>query len=103
MSHLTARGGYEIELEGDILQLESKLKDIPGINQWEIISNSDTKRHFLSLTTDSDYEIGKDIAALIIREGLDLYEMKRTRATLEDVFLDLVTEESSPDNQDLPL
>ena len=103
MSHLTAKGGYEIELEGDIFQLESKLKDIVGITQWEIQSNSETQRHFLYLTTDSDHEIGKDIAALIIGQGLDLYEMKRTRATLEDVFLDLVTEESSLDNQETPV
>lgn len=100
MSHLNAKGGYEIELEGDVVIMESMLRDIPGITNYEIKSNVETKRHFLSLTTHSDHEIGKDIAALIISQGLDLYEMKRTRATLEDVFLDLVTEESSLDNQD---
>ncbi len=101
MSHLTAKGGYEIELEGDILSLESMLTTIPGITQFEIKSNTESDRHFLYLTTDSDQEIGKDIAALIINQGLGLYEMKRTRATLEDVFLDLITEETSPENPDL--
>jgi ABC-2 type transport system ATP-binding protein len=100
MSHLTAKGGYEIELEGDILSLESMLRDIPGITQVEIKSHSDNNRHFLSLTTDSDQEIGKDVAALLINQGLDLYEMKRTRATLEDVFLDLITEEKSLETEE---
>lgn len=95
MSHVTAKGGYEIEIEGDIFSLEPILKDIPGISQLEIKSNSQTKRHILLLTTDSNQEIGKDIATLIINQGLDLYEMKRTRATLEDVFLNVITEESS--------
>ncbi|MGB5593462.1 MAG: ABC transporter ATP-binding protein [Crocosphaera sp.] len=111
MSHLTAKGGYEIELEGDISSLESILKEISGITQIEITSdlqNSDCYRHFLRLTTDSDQEIGRDIAALLINQGLGLYEMKRTRATLEDVFLDLITDESSleteetsPENPDI--
>ncbi len=99
MSHLTAKGGYEIEIEGDIFSLEPMLNKLPGISQLEIKSNSETKRHLLLLTTDSHQEVGKDIAALIINQGLDLYEMKRTRATLEDVFLNVITEESSSEVQ----
>ncbi|ACB52989.1 ATP-binding protein of ABC transporter [Crocosphaera subtropica ATCC 51142] len=100
MSHLTAKGGYEIEIEGDIFSLEPLLRNLPGITQLEIKSNSQTKRHVLLLTTDSNQEIGKDIAALIVNQGLGLHEMKRTRATLEDVFLNLITEESSLDSQE---
>ncbi|MEM8780442.1 MAG: ABC transporter ATP-binding protein [Cyanobacteria bacterium P01_G01_bin.49] len=98
MSHLTAKGGYELEIDGDIVSLETKLKEISGITQVEINSDHkthDNHRHFIRLTTDSDQEIGKDIAALIINQGLGLYEMRRTRATLEDVFLELITEESA--------
>lgn len=100
MSHLTAKGGYEIEIEGDIFSLEPMLNELPGISQLEIKSNSETKRHTLLLTTDSHQEIGKDIAALIINQGLDLYEMKRTRATLEDVFLNVITEEAATEEEE---
>ncbi|MDJ0661896.1 MAG: ABC transporter ATP-binding protein [Crocosphaera sp.] len=99
MSHLTAKGGYEIEIEGDIFSLESALKNLPGITQLEIKSNSHTKRHTLYLTIDSEQEIGNHLASLIVNQGLDLYEMKRTRVTLEEVFLNLITEESSPEAQ----
>ncbi|MGK7962337.1 ABC transporter ATP-binding protein [Crocosphaera sp.] len=97
MSHLTAKGGYEIEIEGDIFSLESALKTLPGVTQLEIKSNSYTKRHTLYLTIDSEEEIGNHLATLIVNQGLDLYEMKRTRVTLEEVFLNLITEESSPE------
>ena len=100
MSHLTAKGGYEIEVEGDVFALEKMLNNIPGISQVEIKDNSQNQRHTLLLTTDSHQEIGKDIAALIINQGLDLYEMKRTRATLEDVFLNVITEESATEIQE---
>ena len=102
MSHLTAKGGYELDVEGDVFSLETSLKEIPGITQVAIHSddsNNDSQRHFLSLTTNSDQEIGKEIAALIIHQGLGLYEMRRNRATLEDVFLELITEESSVESQ----
>ena len=102
MSHLTAKGGYELDVEGDVFSLETSLKEIPGITQVEIHSddnNNDSQRHFLRLTTNSEQEIGKEIAALIIHQGLGLYEMRRNRATLEDVFLELITEESTVESQ----
>ncbi|MEA5509649.1 ABC transporter ATP-binding protein [Crocosphaera sp. UHCC 0190] len=101
MSHLTARGGYELDIEGDISNLEPSLKEMSGIAKVEInseLKDNDEQRHFIHLTTDSEREIGKDIAALIISQGLGLYEMRRTRASLEDVFLELITEESSVEN-----
>ncbi len=40
-------------------------------------------------------EPGKHIAAALLHSGFDLYEMRRVSATLEDVFLQLTTEEKN--------
>ncbi|GBF79346.1 ABC transporter ATP-binding protein [Aphanothece sacrum] len=97
MSHLTQRGGYELELEGDMTKIESLLNNIPGVFKIQInpeITDNESDRYLVHVMTESDIEIGRDIANLIVNEGLGLYEMRRSRATLEDVFLDLITEES---------
>ena len=40
---------------------------------------------------------GKEIAAAIVNQGLGLLEMRRTHLSLEDVFLQLTTEELTID------
>ena len=98
MSHLTASGGYELEVDGEITSLESRLKEMPGIVKVDINSDvnfNKTNHHFIRLITESDKELGKEISALIISQGCGLYEMRRNRPTLEDVFLELLTEEST--------
>ena len=97
MSRLTESGGYELEVSGDIYGIKPLLEEIQGISEVTINDSTKDNRssHYLvHLTADLDTEPGRDIAALIINQGLALYEMRRTRPTLEDVFLNLLTEES---------
>ena len=54
-------------------------------------------RKLIEITCDTDSEPGKDIAALTINNGLSLYEMRRLRPSLEDIFLELTTEEEIED------
>ncbi|MFM7439272.1 MAG: hypothetical protein ACKO2V_11820, partial [Snowella sp.] len=56
----------------------------------------------IDIKTDSSQELGREIANLLIHNNLGLYEMRRTRATLEDVFLNLITtEEAIPPSEEL--
>ena len=81
--------GYELEIEGDTRNLATKLATIEGVEDNVIIqpiANSND-RFCVNITTNRDYEVGNQIAALIIGEGLGIYEMKRRKASIEDVFL----------------
>lgn len=92
MSHLQGSSGYEIEVMGEIGDLADKLDN--SINIVQVKINSLTPNHHqISLTTKADH-IGGEIARMIVNQGLELQEMKRSRPTLEDVFLELITEES---------
>jgi ABC-2 type transport system ATP-binding protein len=97
MAQLAGDSGYEIEVEGDANQIETLLKEIPGISTLEVTqkeSDESKNRSFIHITCLPDTEPGKDIAAIIVNQGLGLCEMRRTRASLEDVFLELTTKES---------
>jgi ABC-2 type transport system ATP-binding protein len=41
----------------------------------------------------AEVELGREISSALVRAGLGLYEMRRVQASLEDVFLELTTEE----------
>ncbi len=95
-AELKSSSGYEVEFTGDREQILPLLRKIPGVVEITPLENSlanHPERHVIKVTCDSGTEPGKDIAALIIKQGLDLYELRRTRPSLEDVFLELTTEE----------
>lgn len=89
---------YEIEVSGEIepiLPLLSKIVGVIEVNN-SILDNGD--RYLVNVTCQANTEPGKDLASLIINQGLSLHELRRTRPSLEDIFLELTTEEALNDN-----
>lgn len=98
LSELTGNMGYLLEIGGNIEQVESLLQPISGLSQIDIQtieSPLNSTRYSVKIKTASTQELGKDIAQILIHNGLELYEMRRTRPTLEDVFLNLITTEEN--------
>jgi ABC-2 type transport system ATP-binding protein len=81
--------------------VQALLENLPGVSEVEIIPVDNTNRSTIQITSKPDSEPGREIANLIVSQGLGLYEMQRTRPTLEDVFLELITEESIKDEEKL--
>ena len=95
LSELTSGQGYHIEFEGDLSDILSSLESIPGVNHVEVQQKSESSHHSFNVLHQPDREPGGEIAKLIVEKGLTLHEMRRTRPTLEDVFLNLITEEAT--------
>ncbi|NJK75892.1 MAG: ATP-binding cassette domain-containing protein [Microcoleus sp. SU_5_6] len=100
---LAADAGYELEIEGEgddrvnNLLLPS-LENLPGVRSIELIGEQlSIGRYRLRAVTESDAEPGREIAAAIVGSGFGLCEMRRTRASLEDVFLRLTEAEKKSD------
>ena len=96
LSQLMGNNGYELEVEGDINLIQGSLSTIPGVSRFEFAPLEGVfPRHRLLITHVPEAEPGREIANLIVGCGLGIYEMRRTRPTLEDVFLELITEETA--------
>ncbi|NEO51699.1 MAG: ATP-binding cassette domain-containing protein [Okeania sp. SIO3B5] len=95
MSNKSASGwGYEVEIEGENLAMETGLKllaEVPGVQSLEKIKSDNESRFRIQIKSEPDMEPGKEIANTIISNGLSLCELRRIRASLEDVFLGLTT------------
>ena len=97
MGELASGSGYEVEVEGeaDLLNtlLLPSLENVPGVRSVELIPSQQflASRYRLRALCDSESEPGREISSTIIASGFGLCEMRRNRATLEDVFLKLTT------------
>ncbi len=100
MTQLNSGSGYELEVDGDISLVQQQLQAIAGVNRIESLpTDLPAGRHKVRVTAQPDTELsGRELAAAIVGSGLGLYELRRIQASLEDVFLQLTTEEAPVDD-----
>jgi ABC-2 type transport system ATP-binding protein len=103
MADLAGGDGYEIEVAGNVTQIGWQLQQAPGIKGVERIPDDTlAPDHYrLRVALESGADPGRDIAAIVVGAGLGLYEMRRIRVSLEDVFLELTTEEKTISSQEM--
>ncbi|MBW4424976.1 MAG: ABC transporter ATP-binding protein [Nostoc desertorum CM1-VF14] len=100
MTQLTGGSGYELEIEGEAALAKQVLQNVAGVSLIESIPTTgghqpQTNRAYLRVISQPGKEPGKDIVATLVRAGFGLHELRRVNATLEDVFLQLTTEEKN--------
>jgi ABC-2 type transport system ATP-binding protein len=104
MAQLAGGNGYELEVEGNVEQVRAPLQRLAGVKSVEVLQDDTlgNHRHQLRLSLAANLDPGREIAALIVGSGLGLYEMRRTRVSLEAVFLELTTEEKTISSEPMP-
>jgi len=96
MAQLAGGEGYELEVAGDLAQVDWQLRQLPNVRTVEQVADESlpNAHHRLRVALEpNSSDPGREIAAVIVQSGLGLFEMRRIRVTLEDVFLELTTEE----------
>lgn len=97
MVQLTGGIGYELEVEGSGEAAKQLLQVLPGIRLVEFVPELQLpeNRFQLRVVSEPGLDLGREIASTLVEAGVGLYEMRRSRASLEDVFLKLTTEEKN--------
>ena len=102
MAQLTGGSGYELEIDGDTAAAQ-QLQLLPAVRLVESIPSVGADRDIplsenrtcIRVISEPGTEPGHDIVKVLVGMGVGVYEMRRLRATLEDVFLQLTTEEKN--------
>jgi ABC-2 type transport system ATP-binding protein len=94
---MTGTVGYQIEIEGDPAISQTILESLPSIQNVKLGSQEglSSTRCQLNIVAASNCEPGHEIAEALVTAEIPLYEMRRNRASLEDIFLQLTTQEPS--------
>ncbi len=77
--------------EGDLLQL---LASVQGVASVASVGATDSKETSVIVETLPETDVRPELARAVIEKGWDLMELRTLEVSLEDVFIDLVTEES---------
>jgi ABC-2 type transport system ATP-binding protein len=75
-------------VKGPESEVQMALQEVPGVKRVQSQGNGT-----FTLEADLDLEVRPGLARCIIQRGWDLLELKTREFTLEDVFINLVTEE----------
>jgi ABC-2 type transport system ATP-binding protein len=94
-TRLSGESAYELEIKGNIDVAQRLLQDLAPIRQVARLSPEPLpeNHHRLRVIGDGDRGLGGAIATALVNAGLELHELRRQQATLEDVFLNLTTSE----------
>lgn len=98
---------YELEIdhrEHIAIPIPEYLREVAGVRQVEIVTPEGLKevRQRLRVQCEPGVEPGPQLAIALINAGVGLHEMRRTQLSLEDVFLELTTEETPSDPEAIP-
>ncbi len=94
MEELTGGTHYTLEIEGETEQIQRSLQALGGVQRVAIAPGLQEGRSQVTVTSEGSGDIGREVAATVVQSGLGLYEMRRSRASLEDVFLKLTTQDT---------
>ena len=99
MSDLHISTSYDLETGGDYARLTEILMAIPNLVNLTPIGTglTDDGRFRIRVTAGKELgggsDMGSELSKTLVTANIPLYEMRRIQATLEDVFLNLTTEE----------
>ncbi|NJL45002.1 MAG: ABC transporter ATP-binding protein [Leptolyngbyaceae cyanobacterium SM2_3_12] len=98
-ANLTARLAgeltYEVEIQGDVGRARQLLSTLAYVRQVTTLNQDPLPDHHhrLRISGEAYGQLGSAVAAALVNAGLELHELRRQQATLEDVFLNLTTRE----------
>lgn len=90
-----ASSSYEIEIEGDATALLEIIQRLPEVKAGEKVSDN-----LLKIAGQAGTNLGAELARIVVNNGYNLLEMRRTRKTLEDIFLEVIGQEVSPSQEE---
>jgi ABC-2 type transport system ATP-binding protein len=101
MAQLQSGSAYQLEVEGDFGIIQPRLRNIPGVKMVEKMAGTEARknRYRVQLALAGGSDPGREISAAVVGMGLGLYEMRRVQVSLEDVFLELTTEEKPVESE----
>ncbi|HTY26284.1 MAG TPA: ABC transporter ATP-binding protein [Desulfomonilaceae bacterium] len=78
-------------------EVKQLLTDFGGVSSVRLTSEADEGKVAALIETAAETDLCPALARAVTEKGWDLFELRRIHASLEDVFIDLVTEEAEED------
>ncbi|NER81849.1 MAG: ABC transporter ATP-binding protein [Leptolyngbya sp. SIO1D8] len=103
MHQLKGALNYEVEARGGPADIQRTLTEISSVAAVELMTSNSQRdsRYRFQVTPATNQDPGEAIAVALVNAGFGLCELRRHQASLEDVFLNLTTEEPGVETTEL--
>jgi ABC-2 type transport system ATP-binding protein len=91
-SQLQKSAQIQLRIRGEAKEMALTLESLPGVQK---VSRDEVDQERFFVETDRSGDVRPEIARLVVANGMDLLELKTIDLSLEDIFMQLVTEEST--------
>jgi ABC-2 type transport system ATP-binding protein len=90
------RGGQRIhlELEAEAEKVRRVLTEVAGVHEVRVEQSGDSSRLAVAVETAPGHDVRSQIAATVVGNGWPLFELHGVNLSLEDIFLQLTTEDA---------
>ncbi len=91
------KGGQKIRIEADAPErpLRDALAQIPGATRVVVEPQRSGSRQVVTVEAAQGKDLRSEIAAKIVQNGWPLFELRGVRLSLEEIFLELTTDDSA--------
>lgn len=79
-----------VTVEDSENKIKNVVKEIPEITEIKLIKKNDDNTVQYSLTAKENSDIRKIVFEKFAKEGITIFELKKSETTLEDAFIDLI-------------
>lgn len=79
-----------VTVEDNENKIKNTVKQIDEIKDIKLIKENDDKTKQYLLTATSDSDIRKAVFEKFAKEGITIFELKKSETTLEDAFIELI-------------
>lgn len=79
-----------VTIEDSENKIKNVVKEIPEITEIKLIKKNDDNTIQYSLTAKENSDIRKIVFEKFAKEGITIFELKKSETTLEDAFIDLI-------------
>ena len=94
-SHMKGGQKIRVDVKAPEKPLQDLLSQIPGAARVQLEQSQSTGRQVATIEVSSGKDIRSEIAAAVVQQGWPLYELRGVSLSLEDIFLELTTDDSS--------
>jgi ABC-2 type transport system ATP-binding protein len=88
-----------VEVKGSLESATAAIQTLPGVINVEAASNAPSQITALHIDAPIQEEIRPQIVAALVGKGIDVLGLRREEMSLEDIFVELTTEELEVTNE----
>ncbi len=89
-----------VTVEDQDNKMDTIKEKLPDVQEIKLVSENEDKTKKYMITATADVDLRKSIFETFAKEGITIFEMKKSDATLEDAFMQLINSQDEKKTED---